>query len=88
MMHDYEAHMYQKPKKPKLLNCPHCDGKPYMNIIKLLDRSKTYQIICSHCGCRSMAFDKTWSKPKAEAIKTWNRRYVYGEPEGKLLEAK
>jgi hypothetical protein len=25
-----------------------------------------------------MAFDKTWGKPKAEAINKWNRRYVYG----------
>ena len=76
--------MYKK-KKPKLLNCPHCDGKPFMEIIRRLDRSKTYQVICSHCGCRTTAFDKTWGRPRAEAIKTWNRRYVYGRTRREII---
>lgn len=73
MMHDYEAHMYQKPRKPKFLPCPHCGGKSFMTI--KMGGSKTYQIICGHCGCRTMEFDKTWGKPRFEAIRRWNKRY-------------
>jgi hypothetical protein len=45
-----------------------------MEIVKRLSGDRTYQIICTHCGCRTMAFDKTWSRPRAEAEKSWNRR--------------
>jgi Lar family restriction alleviation protein len=63
-------------KANELKPCPHCGGKPYMNICKKLGgKSNDYHIQCSHCGSKTMTFnDLEWGEAKAEAEKRWNKR--------------